>query len=137
MVVGHDDLAEPRASASSSCRPGSRRSPTSCSRRPQVDGAGPWSRFRNVTLPLLSPTIFFAVVVGTIFAFQAFGQIDLLTEGGPVDKTNVLTYFIYTELRRAANDGKAAVLAIALFVITLVLTLFQLRFLERRVHYER
>jgi sn-glycerol 3-phosphate transport system permease protein len=101
----------------------------------EVDGAGPWSRFRNVTIPLLSPTIFFAVVVGTIFAFQAFGQIDLLTRGGPLKKTNVLTYFIYTELREQRNPGKAAVLAIALFVITLVLTLFQLRFLERRVHY--
>jgi len=101
----------------------------------EVDGAGGWSRFRNVTIPLLSPTIFFAVVVGGIFAFQAFGQIDLLTRGGPLKKTNVLTYFIYTELREQRNPGKAAVLAIALFAITLVLTLVQLRFLERRVHY--
>lgn len=103
----------------------------------QVDGAGPWSRFRNVTLPLLSPTMFFAIVVGTIFAFQTFGQIDILTEGGPLNKTNVLTYFIYTELRVQRNPGTAAVLAIALFAITLVLTLVQLRFLERRVHYQR
>jgi sn-glycerol 3-phosphate transport system permease protein len=102
-----------------------------------VDGASAWSRFRNVTLPLLSPTIFFAVVVGTIFAFQTFGQIDLLTQGGPLKKTNVLTYFIVTELREQRNPGKAAVLAIALFAITLILTLFQLRFLERRVHYAR
>ena len=103
----------------------------------EVDGAGPWSRFRSVTLPLLSPTIFFAVVVGSIFAFQTFGQIDLLTQGGPLKKTNVLTYYIVTELREQKNPGKAAVRAIALFTITLALTLFQLRFLERRVHYER
>lgn len=102
----------------------------------EVDGAGAWSRFRHVTLPLLSPTIFFAVVIGSIFAFQTFGQIDLLTQGGPLKKTNVLTYFIYTELRRP-DDGKAAVLAIALFGVTLVLTLIQLRVLERRVTYER
>jgi sn-glycerol 3-phosphate transport system permease protein len=102
----------------------------------EVDGAGPWSRFWHVTLPLLSPTIFFAVVIGGIFAFQTFGQIDLLTQGGPLKKTNVLTYFIYTELRRP-DDGKAAVLAIALFGVTLVLTLIQLRVLERRVSYER
>jgi sn-glycerol 3-phosphate transport system permease protein len=102
----------------------------------EVDGAGPWSRFRHVTLPLLSPTIFFAVIIGGIFAFQTFGQIDLLTQGGPLKKTNVLTYFIYTELRRP-DDGKAAVLAIALFGVTLVLTLIQLRVLERRVTYER
>ena len=103
----------------------------------QVDGAGAWSRFRNVTLPLLSPTIFFAVVVGSIFAFQTFGQIDLLTQGGPGDKTNVLVYFVFTELRERRNPGTAAVLAIALFFITMLLTLFQLRFLERRVHYAR
>jgi sn-glycerol 3-phosphate transport system permease protein len=103
----------------------------------EVDGAGTWSKFRNVTLPLLSPTIFFAVVVGSIFAFQTFGQIDLMTQGGPLKKTNVLTYFIYTELREQKNPGKAAVLAIALFVITMILTLLQLRFLERRVHYAR
>ena len=104
----------------------------------QVDGAGPWSRFRNVTLPLLSPTVFFAVVVGSIFAFQTFGQIDILTEGGPLNKTNVLTYAIFRALRTPPpNPGKAAVLAIALFAITLVLTLIQMRFLERRVHYQR
>ena len=103
----------------------------------RVDGAGPWTRFWRVTLPLLSPTIFFAVVIGGIFAFQTFGQIDLLTQGGPIGKTNVLTYFVYHTLRTENNDGKAAVLAVALFAITMVLTLVQMRFLERRVHYGR
>jgi sn-glycerol 3-phosphate transport system permease protein len=104
----------------------------------EIDGAGAWSRFRHVTLPLLSPTIFFAFVVGSIFAFQTFGQIDLLTpRGGPLKSTNVLTYFIYDQLQFAKNDGKAAVLAIALFGATLLLTLIQFRFLERRVSYER
>ena len=102
-----------------------------------VDGAGAWSRFRNVTLPLLSPTIFFATVVGSITAFQAFGQIDLLTEGGPGDRTNVLVYAAYTEVFERNNLGAAAVLAIALFVITLVLTIVQLTVLERRVFYGR
>ena len=103
----------------------------------EVDGAGGWSRFRNVTLPLLSPTLFFAAIVGSIFAFQSFGQIDLLTEGGPVDRTNVLSYFVYTELRERNNPGTAAVLAIALFAITLVLTMIQIRVLEKRVFYGR
>jgi sn-glycerol 3-phosphate transport system permease protein len=101
----------------------------------RVDGAGATRRFWQLTLPLLSPTVFFAVVVGSIFAFQTFGQIDLLTQGGPLERTNVLTYFIVETLRQQNNDGKAAVLAIALFAITLVLTLVQMRFLERRVHY--
>jgi sn-glycerol 3-phosphate transport system permease protein len=104
----------------------------------RVDGAGTWSRFWHVTLPMLSPTIFFAVIVGSIFAFQTFGQIDLLTQGGPIKHTNVLTYFIYKTLRGTENnEGKAAVLAIALFGVTMLLTLFQMRVLERRVHYAR
>jgi sn-glycerol 3-phosphate transport system permease protein len=103
----------------------------------QVDGAGPVRRFWRVTLPLLSPTIFFAVVVGSIFAFQTFGQIDILTQGGPLKRTNVLTYFIVKTLQQDNNDGKAAVLAVALFGITFVLTLIQMRVLERRVHYGR
>jgi sn-glycerol 3-phosphate transport system permease protein len=103
----------------------------------RVDGASAWSRFWHVTLPMLSPTIFFAVVVGTIFAFQSFGQIDLLTHGGPLKKTNVLTYFIFSELRIQSDPGRAAVLAIALFLVTLLLALAQIRLLERRVSYER
>jgi sn-glycerol 3-phosphate transport system permease protein len=103
----------------------------------RVDGAGTWSRFRNVTLPMLSPTLFFATIVGSILAFHSFGQIDLLTEGGPQNHTNVLVYAIYRTVFKENNDGKAAVLAIALFAMTLLLTLVQLRFLERRVSYER
>jgi ABC-type sugar transport system permease subunit len=103
----------------------------------RVDGAGAWSRFWHVTLPMMSPTIFFAVVIGSIFAFQSFGQIDLLTQGGPLNKTNVLTYFIYNTLQRQSDPGKAAVLAVALFFLTLLLALAQIRLLERRVSYER
>jgi ABC-type sugar transport system permease subunit len=103
----------------------------------RIDGAGAWSRFRNVTVPLLSPTIFFTVVVGSILAFQSFGQIEILTQGGPIKHTNVLTYFIYTTLQQQQNDGKAAVLAVALFGVTLLLTLVQMRLLERRVFYAR
>jgi len=103
----------------------------------QIDGARAWLRFRSVTLPLLSPTIFFAVVVGSIMAFQAFGQIDLLTQGGPLEHTNVLVYAIYTEVFTHNDEGAAAVLAIALFAMTLVLTLVQLKLLEKRVTYAR
>jgi sn-glycerol 3-phosphate transport system permease protein len=103
----------------------------------RVDGSSAARTFRSVTLPMLSPTIFFAVVVGTISAWQAFGQVDLLTQGGPVGKTNVLTYSIYTTFFQRRNEGAAAVQSIALFVIIMVLTLIQLRFLERRVHYAR
>ena len=103
----------------------------------EVDGAGPWSRLWNVTLPMLSPTLFFSAVVGGILSLQAFGQIDLLTGGGPLKKTNVLVYAMYDAVFRQNNEGKAAVLSIALFGLTLVLTLIQIRLLERRVSYER
>jgi ABC-type sugar transport system permease subunit len=103
----------------------------------RVDGASAWRRLRSVTLPLLSPTLLFAAVIGGIAAFQAFGQIDLLTQGGPINHTRVLTYYLYQEAFLRNNDGVAAVLAAALFVITLVLTLVQFRLLERRVFYAR
>ena len=106
----------------------------------QIDGAGPATRFWRVTVPMLSPTLFFAFVVGTIHAFQSFGQIDILTQGGPFGRTNVLTYAIFSALnpaKGAADPGRAAVLAIALFFITLALTTVQMRVLERRVHYAR
>jgi sn-glycerol 3-phosphate transport system permease protein len=103
----------------------------------RVDGASAWRTFWSVTLPMLSPTIFFAVVVGTISAWQAFGQVDLLTQGGPVGKTDVLTYSIYRTFFQERDEGRAAVQSVALFLIVFVLTLIQLRFLERRVHYAR
>ena len=75
-----------------------------------------------------------ALVAKTI---ERFGQIDILTQGGPLKKTNVLTYFIYDTLQRQSDPGKAAVLAVALFFLTLILALLQIRLLERRVSYER
>jgi sn-glycerol 3-phosphate transport system permease protein len=103
----------------------------------RVDGASNWYRFRTVTLPLLSPTMFFASVVGVIGSFQAFGQIDLLTQGGPDNHSLVLIYYIYQAAFQQNNYGLAAVMSVALFFILLVLTLFQFRFVERRVFYAR
>lgn len=99
----------------------------------RVDGAGPWRRFREITLPLLSPTLLFAFVVLTIRAFQSFGEVDLLTQGGPLGSTRVLVYDVF---RRTSTDpSTAAAEAVALFVIILLLTLVQLRVLEKRVFY--
>ncbi len=101
----------------------------------RIDGAGRWSQFWHVTLPMLSPTLFFASVIGVIFAFQSFGQIDIMTQGGPVDASNVVLYSIYQEGFENFRTGAASVQAIALFFILLVLTLVQFRLLERRVFY--
>ena len=100
-----------------------------------IDGAGPLGCFRHITLPLLSPTLLFAGVVLTIFAFESFGQIDILTEGGPLGRTNVVVYSIYTEAFKHYNEGVAAARAVILFLIILGLTLLQFRFLERRTFY--
>jgi len=104
-----------------------------------IDGAGAWTRFWRVTVPLLSPTLFFALVVGGIFAFQSFGSIDILIgpENAAFEHVNVLVYYIYQAVQVQSDPGLAAVLAIVLFLITLTLTVAQLRFLERRVLYAR
>jgi len=76
------------------------------------------------------------VIVLVINAFQAFAQIDLLTpEGGPLDSTNVLVYSLYTTVHKTRDPGLASAQAVVLFAIILVLSLVQLRLLERRVHY--
>jgi ABC-type sugar transport system permease subunit len=105
----------------------------------RIDGAGAWARFWRMTVPLLSPTIFFAVVVGTINAFQSFGAIDILIQfpNAAREHTNVLIYNIVNTLIQENNPGQAAIMATALFLITLGLTIGQMRLLERRVQYAR
>jgi sn-glycerol 3-phosphate transport system permease protein len=101
----------------------------------RVDGASAWLQFRDITLPMLSPTLLFVSVILTINAFQSFGQIDLLTQGGPSDSTNVIVYSIYQEAFQNRNAGVASAQAVILFLIVLTLSLVQFRFFERRVHY--
>lgn len=105
----------------------------------RIDGAGAWTRFWRMTVPLLSPTIFFAVVVSTIYAFQAFGAIDILIGNTNAVRlhTNVLIYNIVNTLQVSNNPGAAAIMATVLFLIMLGLTILQMRFLERRVNYAR
>jgi sn-glycerol 3-phosphate transport system permease protein len=99
----------------------------------RVDGAGPWRRFREITLPLLSPTLLFAFVVLMIRAFQSFGEVDILTQGGPLRSTQVLVFDVFE--KTSSDPSRAAAEAVVLFVIVLALTIVQLRVLERRVHY--
>jgi sn-glycerol 3-phosphate transport system permease protein len=99
-----------------------------------IDGMGPVRRFFTVTLPLLSPTLLFLVVVLTVFAFQAFAQIDILTSGGPAGSTETLVFKIFKEQQGGAV-GIGSVMAVGLFVITFLVALGQFVLLERRVHY--
>jgi sn-glycerol 3-phosphate transport system permease protein len=103
----------------------------------RIDGAGAWTRFWRMTVPLLSPTIFFAVIVSTIYAFQSFGAVDILIgyQNAARLHTNVLIYEIVNTLQVENNPGAAAIMATVLFLITLGLTVLQMRFLEKRVHY--
>lgn len=100
-----------------------------------VDGYGPIRRFFKVTLPLLSPTMLFLVVVLTVFALQAFAQIDILTQGGPAGSTETLVFKIFRLGQEPVNVGRGAVMAIGLFFVTLVVALGQFTLLNRRVHY--
>ena len=101
----------------------------------KVDGASNAVRFRQITLPLLSPIIFFAAIIGVISGFQAFAQIDILTQGGPNHATLVLIYDLYQQAFQFNNPGYAAVLSVALFFILLLLTFVQFWFFQRRVSY--
>jgi ABC-type sugar transport system permease subunit len=101
-----------------------------------LDGARSWMRFTNVTVPMLGPTLLFVTVVLTIRAFQAFGEFDLLTGGGPGNATTTMTYLIYGNNSLIRNDlGLQSASAVLLFLFLLVLSIVQFRGLERRVHY--
>lgn len=101
-----------------------------------LDGYGPIRRFFKITLPLISPTMMFLVVVLVVFAFQAFAQIDILTGGGPAGSTQTLVWKIFNS-QQPLDQGTGAVMAIGLFAITLVVTAVQFSILDRRVHYGR
>ena len=103
-----------------------------------VDGAGGWMRFTNVTIPMLSPTILFTSVVLTTRAFQAYGEVALLTQGGPNPQrpTESVAYLIYGQTSLIKNDiGLKSTAAVLLFFVLLVLAFVQFRGLDKRVHY--
>ncbi|NLN69608.1 MAG: sugar ABC transporter permease [Chloroflexi bacterium] len=101
-----------------------------------IDGASGWRRFIHITLPLLSSTFFFLLVVDMLAAFQTFTPIHIMTSGGPLESTNLLVYSIYREFYFNGKFGFAAAQSIMLFFIMLVLTSFQFVFVERKVYYE-
>jgi len=101
----------------------------------RVDGAGAWSRFRHVTLPQLAPMSFFLFVTSTLSAMQAFDIIAVMTAGGPLDSTKTMVYQVYEEAFVNFRVGDASTVATVLFFLLLLITLLQVRFLERRINY--
>lgn len=102
----------------------------------EIDGAGPLSRFRNVTIPMLSPTIFFNVVVSIIGAIQAFVPMYVMTNGGPGTSSLTAVLYIYQVGFQNFDMGYASVLSWVLFVFILILTAIQFRVARRWVYYE-
>ncbi|WP_404406259.1 carbohydrate ABC transporter permease [Jeotgalibacillus malaysiensis] len=102
----------------------------------RIAGVSESYKLRKITLPMLSPTLFFVTTVSLINAFQTFGQVDLLTKGGPMESTNVIVYSIYKDAFINYNVGSASAQAVMLFVAVLVVTVLQFKIGERKVHYQ-
>jgi multiple sugar transport system permease protein len=98
-----------------------------------VDGASAWQSFRNITLPLLSPTTFFLLVFTIIGTFKAFNHIYIMTQGGPGTATTTASILIFQQLYRSNRYGYSAALSFLLFSVILLLTVVQQRTLGRRV----
>jgi multiple sugar transport system permease protein len=102
----------------------------------EIDGAGPWTKLRHITLPLMSPVFFFNLVIGFISSFQVFIAGYLITDGGPVNSTLFLVLYIYRTAFRSLNMGYAAVMSWVLFFILMGLSFLVFRYIGNRVHYE-
>lgn len=101
-----------------------------------IDGASPFQRLRTIVVPLLSPTVFFLLVMNLIYAFfDTFGVIDAVTEGGPGQSTMTLVYKSYVDGIKHTDFSSSAAQSVILTLIVLVLTVIQFRYVERRVHY--
>jgi multiple sugar transport system permease protein len=100
-----------------------------------LDGAGRWSRFRHITLPLLSPATFFVIVISLINNFQVFDQVQVMTQGGPAGSTTVVVQQIVQNAFSYGRMGYAAAMSWVLFAVILVITAVQMRLQKRWVVY--
>jgi sn-glycerol 3-phosphate transport system permease protein len=101
-----------------------------------IDGAGPIKRFFTITLPLLSPTTFFLLVINIVYAFfDTFGIVHATTQGGPGQATTILVYKVYRDGFIGLNLGSSSAQSVILMAVVISLTIVQFRFIERRVHY--
>lgn len=101
----------------------------------KVDGASRLRQLKDITVPLLSATTFFLVVISVLGSFQVFTQIFIMTSGGPVGRTSTIVYEIYTTAFKQFEMGYASAMAYVMFAIMLVFTLLQMRFVYREVEY--
>ncbi|WP_283680218.1 sugar ABC transporter permease [Lentilactobacillus sp. Marseille-Q4993] len=109
--------------------------PSSLYEAAEIAGTSKWYQVLHITVPMISPTLFFVMIVTLIDAFKSFGLIDLMTAGGPNNATNLLVYRIYQDAFLNGNYGQASTESIILTVIIAVMTLLQFKLLEKRVNY--
>ena len=102
----------------------------------ELDGAGPWKRFRYVTVPLLTPTIFFLTMVGVIASLQIFNQAYVMTQGGPAHATLFYVLYLFQTAFERFEMGYACAMALVLFILTLIVSLIQLAMGKKWVHYQ-
>ncbi|MXX39734.1 MAG: sugar ABC transporter permease [Gemmatimonadetes bacterium] len=102
----------------------------------ELDGAGPWKRFRYVTVPLLTPTIFFLTMVGVIASLQIFNQAYVMTQGGPAHAPLFYVLYLFQTAFERFQMGYACAMALVLFIITLIVSLIQLAMGKKWVHYQ-
>lgn len=100
-----------------------------------VEGVPSRYQFFHITLPMISPTLFFVSTITIIGSFKSFGLIDLITKGGPTNATNMLVYRIYNDAFFSGNYGKSSAEAIILTIIIAFFTYLQFKFLEKKVNY--
>ncbi|QGN60259.1 MULTISPECIES: carbohydrate ABC transporter permease [Leuconostoc] len=101
-----------------------------------IEGVTTWHKFYHIALPQISPTLFFVGTVTMINAFQTFGQVDLLTKGGPNNSTNLIVYQIYKDAFVNLNVGKASTESIVLALLIALVTIAQFKLTEKRVMYQ-
>lgn len=101
-----------------------------------IDGARPWRRFWTIQLPLLSPTVFFLLVINMVYSFfDTFAIIDATTQGGPGKDTATLVYRVYFDGFRGMDFGSSAAQSVVLMVMVIALTVIQFKFIEKKVNY--
>ncbi|GIO99416.1 sugar ABC transporter permease [Paenibacillus lautus] len=103
----------------------------------KIDGASRWETFKSITLPMITPAVFMVTIITVIGSLKVFGQIYVMTGGGPGTSTYVMVFYIFKQAFRSYEFGYASALAFILFTIILVLTLIQWKLRKRWVHYEQ
>ena len=109
--------------------------PTTLYEAADIAGVSKRHQFFRITIPMISPTLFFAAIITLIDAFKSFGLIDMMTAGGPNNTTNLLVYRIYQDAFLNGNYAQASTESVVLAIIIAVFTLIQFKFLEKKVTY--